>query len=308
MVNEFSFRLYAPPGSVKLSSGSSSGDSKGGLRRSTIAVFSKLPPGSRRFVLHALGKYAPWEEGFDHTPPSPEPGEVAATPDFVGIGTQKAGTTWWHEAICSHPGVYARPDIHKERHYFDRYAIRPFAREDSERYQGWFPRPPGRLAGEWTPDYLDMPWVPDLMSRAAPQAKLLVILRDPVERISSGLAHVRRAVGTVTPDDYRDAVTRGFYHEALSWWLSHFPREQILVLQYERCRIDPVGQIQRTYEFLGLDRFIPPALQVKINPSTQVQKLDQEARRRLTELYRPGVHALCDRFPDIELGLWPNFH
>lgn len=273
-----------------------------------VDVFAKLPPPARRFVLHALGRYAPWEEGFDHTPPRLEPGEVVAPPDFVGIGTQKAGTTWWYEAIRSHPGVYSRPDIHKERHYFDRFAIRRFAPEDSDRYQGWFPRLRGTLSGEWTPDYLNMPWVPELMSRAAPQAKLLVIFRDPVERIASGLAHVRRDRERVTPADYKDAVTRGFYHEPLCWWLRHFPREQFLVLQYERCLIDPVAQIRRTYEFLGLDPFVPRMLQERINPSSDVPKLDEETRRRLAELYRPDVEALCMCFPEIELGLWPNFH
>ncbi len=157
-------------------------------------------------MLHALGKFAPWEEGFDQKPPRLNPGEVLGAPDFVGIGAQKAGTSWWYQLICLHPDVYARPDIHKERHYFDRYAVRPYGPEQSERYRAWFPRPVGRLSGEWTPDYLSMPWVPDLMSRAAPEAKFLVILRDPVERIASGLAHVRRDAGSVALSDAKDHV------------------------------------------------------------------------------------------------------
>jgi hypothetical protein len=272
------------------------------------AAFLKLPPPARKSVLHAFGKYAPWEEGFDPTPPRVHPGEITGAPDFVGIGTQKAGTTWWYEAISSHPQVYSRPDVHKERHYFDRYAILPFGPEDSERYRGWFPRPPGTLTGEWTPDYLGLPWVPPLMSLAAPQTKLLVLLRDPVDRISSGLAHVRRDKGRVTLADHQDAVARGFYHESLTWWLRYFPLEQILLLQFERCLQDPVGQIRRTYEFLGLDPFVPRTLEEKINPSSGVEKMEEDTRQRLIELYLPDVHALCKSFPEIDLCLWSNFH
>ena len=41
--------------------------------------------------------------GFDPTPPQPEMGQIVGPPDFVGIGAQKAGTTWWFDAICAHP-------------------------------------------------------------------------------------------------------------------------------------------------------------------------------------------------------------
>jgi hypothetical protein len=279
-----------------------------GLRRHVSAAFMKLPPPARKSVLHAFHKYAPWEEGFDPTPPRVNPGEITAAPDFVGIGTQKAGTTWWYEAISSHPHVYSRPDIHKERHYFDRYAMLPFGPDDSKRYRDWFPRPHRMMSGEWTPDYLGMPWVPPLVSLAAPQAKLLVLMRDPVERISSGLAHARRDRGHVTLADQKDAVARGFYHEPLCWWLRHFPVEQILVLQFERCLQDPVGQISRTYEFLGLESFVPQTLVEKINPSSDVPKMEEDTRKRLTQLYLPDVLALCKSFPEIDLCLWPNFH
>ena len=152
-----------------------------------------------------------------------------------------------------------------------------------------------------------MPWVPPLVSLAAPQTKLLVLLRDPVDRISSGLAHVRRDKGRVTLPDYKDAVARGFYHDPLSWWLRHFSLDQILVLQFERCLQDPVGQISRTYEFLELEPFVPQTLEEKVNPSSGVPKLDEDARERLTQIYLPDVLALCQSFPEIDLCLWPNF-
>jgi len=146
------------------------------------------------------------------------------------------------------------------------------------------------------------------MFEAAPEAKLLVTLRDPVDRMASGLAHVRRDVGKVALSDEKDALIRGFYHEALCWWLRRFPREQILVLQYEQCLLEPDAQIRRTYRFLGLKPFVPRELSERVNPSSEVLTLDERTRRRLVGLYRPDVENLCNRFPEIDVGLWPNFH
>jgi hypothetical protein len=100
------------------------------LRRIAGPAFARLPPGARRSILHAFGKYGPWEDGFDPTPPQARKDEVTGPPDFVGIGTQKAGTTWWYDIICAHPDVYSRRDIHKERHFFGRYATRRFGPEE----------------------------------------------------------------------------------------------------------------------------------------------------------------------------------
>ena len=91
------------------------------LREHAREQFARLPPGVRRQVLHGLGRYAPWESGFDFTPPPLGPGEAVGPPDFVGIGVQKGGTTWWYDLLMTHPRLYARADIHKERHYFDRF-------------------------------------------------------------------------------------------------------------------------------------------------------------------------------------------
>ena len=71
--------------------------------------FLHLPPGVRRRVLHGMGRYAPWEAGFDFTPPPVGPGEETGPPDFVGIGVQKAGTTWWFELVLTHPDVSTPP-------------------------------------------------------------------------------------------------------------------------------------------------------------------------------------------------------
>jgi hypothetical protein len=277
------------------------------LRRTGVQAFSKLPPPVRLALLHARGRYAPWEEGFDFTPPALLPGEVAGAPDFVGIGVQKAGTTWWHGLVAAHPQVSARTDLHKERHFFDRFALHAFGPADVAGYHGWFPRQPGTLAGEWTPDYVHMPWVPVLMSQAAPKARLLVLLRDPVERLRSGLAHHRAQRGKVTAEVWADAVDRGFYDSQLRRWDSVFAADRVLVLQYERCMADPAGELARTYRFLGLDPFVPEGLIHRVSASKDRAPLPEDVRRRLVDLYAADVTALAKNYPDLEVDRWPNF-
>jgi hypothetical protein len=278
-----------------------------GLRGVAVPVFAKLPAAARRSILHAVGKYAPWEDGFDLTPPSAGSTEVTGPPDFVGIGAQKAGTTWWYEAICAHPDVFSRRDIHKERHFFGRYIARPFGPQECSLYHDWFPRPPGYVTGEWTPDYMHAPWVPSLLAQAAPRTRVLVLLRDPIERFRSGLAHQRRDRGRLTVEAYQDAVARGLYHDALRRWTAHFPREQILILQYERCRADPAGQLARTYRFLELEPFVVEGIDNRVNATAHALGLDQDVRRRLVDLYAPDVRALSKCVADLDLDLWPNF-
>ena len=277
------------------------------LRRTGVQAFSKLPPPARLAILHARGRYAPWEEEFDFTPPALGPGEVADAPDFVGIGVQKAGTSWWYELIAAHPQVSARPDLHKERHYFDRFAMKAFGPAEVAEYHGWFPRRPGTIAGEWTPDYVHMPWAPVLMADAAPEARLLVLLRDPVERLRSGLAHHRAQRGRVTAEVWADAVDRGFYDRELGRWASAYPAGQVLVLQYERCTADPAAELARTYRFLGLDPFVPDGLERRVSATKDRASLPEDVRRRLIDLYAADVTALAKNYPDLDLELWPDF-
>jgi hypothetical protein len=258
-------------------------------------------------VLHRFGRFAPWEDGFDFEPPALEPGEEVGPPDFVGIGVQKGGTSWWYELISDHPDVSARHDIHKERHYLSHCGTGPFGPAEVRRYQGWFPRVPGTITGEWTPDYLGYPWVPTLLARAAPEAKLLVILRDPVERFRSGVSFRLSMGAPANEDTVADAVRQGFYARWLHRFLASFSAEQLLVQQYERCAAEPATQLAITYRFLGLADHHPADLRRQINVSGEKLRLDPEARQRLIDLYAPDVDELISLFPHIDRSLWPNF-
>jgi len=276
------------------------------LRHHLRAGLARLPPGVRREVLHRLGRYAPWEVEFDFTPPRPGPGEETGPPDFVGIGAQKAGTTWWYELMMTHPRLSAPDGVHKERHFFDRFGARAMGPGDIGQYHGWFPRPPGTLTGEWTPDYMGYPWVPPLLARAAPDTRLLVLVRDPVDRFRSGLAHLDRMGQPRDGTALADAVRRGFYHRALEGWMDRVDAGAVLVLQYERCIADRDGQLDATFRHLGLEPHHPPP-ETRPAAGDRHQPLDEEVRRQLVELYAPDVTALADRFGQLDLTLWPNF-
>jgi hypothetical protein len=245
------------------------------------------------------------------TPPPLADGEEAGPPDFVGIGVQKAGTTWWYELILDHPDVASPQHIHKERHFFDRYATGSFGPADVERYHGWFPRRQGMVTGEWTPDYLSYPWAPGLLQAAAPDVRLLVLLRDPVERYLSGLAHLRRMGEDVGPTSLADAAQRGFYDRLLAPWVDRFGPQRLLVLQYERCVADPVDQLRSTFEFLGL-RDVRPTVRAtgtsgERSGPARSPDLGTEVAGRLTAMYEKDVEALAARLPGLDLALWPNF-
>jgi hypothetical protein len=179
---------------------------------------------------------------------------------------------------------------------------------DIAQYHGWFPRRTGTITGEWTPDYMAYPWVPPLLKRAAPEARLVVLLRDPVERFRSGLAHEERAGMDRDARVIADAVQRGFYHRALDQWLQHFDADQLLVLQFERCVTDPSAQLDRTLDHLGLERRPNMVSEVGRPPTVDTRPpLEEEVRVQLVKLYAPDVTALVARVPDIDLTRWPNF-
>jgi Sulfotransferase family len=234
-------------------------------------------------------------------------------PDFVGIGAQRCGTSWWYAAaIRSHPQVQGSA-LGKEVHFFDRFWRGEAPPDLAARYARLFPRPPDKLTGEWTPGYMADFWTPALLRAAAPDARLLVMLRDPVERYRSALAFVGRRAAEgegLRPASLREATWRGFYYEQLRRVLELYPREQVLVLQYERCAAEPIAEMERTCRFLGLRSRRRPSerLLSREGPAKQGGRpLEEATRCELTALYREEVRRLVELVPEIDLTLWPNF-
>lgn len=263
--------------------------------------------------------HSPCGRGPETAPPTPE-GLFTGPPDFVGIGAQRCGTSWWYTLISSHPkvfvpkhmlGLVSKNYMVKERHFFDNFFIADFNDEHVRAYHRWFPRPEDAITGEWTPRYAVDYWAPPLLARAAHEARLMMMLRDPVERYVSGMTHFRR-YGKLSNDLALCHLQRGLYHRQLSWWLEHFPRERFLVLQYEKCVADPAGELRRTFRFLGLDdgpRFSKQRLTTPVNPRGHIRPypLTEHHRRSLVAQLESDVFQLAKDFPEIDLSLWSNF-
>ena len=143
------------------------------------------------------------------------------------MGAQRAGTTWWYRGLEAHDRVVRPKGRRKELHYFNRFWQGEVPDDLVERYAELFPKPEGTITGEWTPRYMHDFWSLRLLARAAPDARILVLLRDPVERWRSGTARaVRLAEEAGEPIrlvQLSDAVWRGFYFEQLRRIFDLFP-------------------------------------------------------------------------------------
>jgi hypothetical protein len=234
----------------------------------------------------------------------------ARAPDFVGVGAQRCGTTWWFQLLLEHPQIRSPWHGRKELHAFDAFGGRPMTDADVADYYRNFVAEPGQLCGEWTPRYMTDPWTPRLLARAAPDARILVMLRDPVERFASGLSQRRKVDGWRIQLAASEAIERGRYASHLRMLLRHVPVEQVLVLQYERCVADPLGEYERTLRHLGADAFVPP------DPTRlRGNSLARHREPPWPDLLDALRAALVDEVTDlvdlcagaIDPALWPHF-
>jgi hypothetical protein len=241
-------------------------------------------------------------------------GASVGPPDFIGVGVHKAGTTWWWALLADHPEIDAVAR-RKELHLLDRMRDGPISDEQRDWYYRQFPRLPGHLAGEWTPRYMAMPPIPGVIASVAPEAKLLAIVRDPVERFRSGFKQWqeqarRRSLRRDDKVGRREALMRGFYGRQVERLVEAVGRDRLLVLQYERCVRAPAEEYARTLQYLGIPAHTPdPRLLTTRYNQTVGDKgaLSGKDEASLVAEYEPEVARLRALMPDLDLSLWPRF-
>lgn len=189
-------------------------------------------------------------------------------PDFIVIGAAKAATTWIAHQLRSMDDVYMPGP---EPHYFSR----EFYRGEGW-YQARFSGARGeRVIGEKSADYLASERAPARMAATLPRARLVVQLRNPVERAYSDYCMLFRR-GQVSGDIARqlhpattDAprfLNDGFYARHLARYLDHFPAEQLTVVLYEDIKERPAEVLDRTCAALGMARGgAPMPLDARVN-------------------------------------------
>jgi hypothetical protein len=231
-------------------------------------------------------------------------------PDFVGVGTQRSGTTWWFETLLGHPQIRA-PRGGKELHFFDRFCMQPMTDADVAAYHERFRHSPGSICGEWTPRYMRDFWTPPLLARAAPAAKLLAMFRDPVERFRSGVPHrISQMPGIRLESAVSNAIERGRYAAQLKRVLAYFDPARVLIIQYEKCVADPAGQYRRTLEFLGVDPSHRSDSFDALRGTSQASAkppLWEDLVAGLRAALEPEVAALAELAPEIDVSLWKHF-
>ena len=244
-------------------------------------------------------------------------------PDYIGVGTANAGCGWWHKLLLEHPAV-KRPAAGRSLEFFATFCTRAMTDDDIASYHAHFERGEREVIGEWTPDYIHQAWTPMLLKRTAPDAKLLVMLSNPVERYAATVAERRRKGDRDNEPSLAEALARGRYAEQLRGLLDYYARDHVLVLQLERCVEAPVAQYERSLRFLGVESAFRPET-MKTGPLQRARRrlagAEEPAvsppRRRRAELWPdteiPLIKALAEDVrelrelaPDLDLSLWPE--
>lgn len=239
-------------------------------------------------------------------------------PDYVGVGTLWAGAPWWHNVLLKHPDVERPPRSQRSLGFFQAFCQREMTEADVADYHARFPRRPGKLAGEWSQRYMFDFWTPRLLHRAAPEARLLVLVADPIERYRKKLGTELRERAPEHATYYMaETVTRGRYASQLEDLWRYYAPERTLVLQYEACRLDPVAEYRRTLRFLGLRDDYEPFTSLRTRVGTAVRRALTRREPR-TELWpdletalraelEDEVRELKRLVPELDLTLWPGF-
>jgi len=209
-------------------------------------------------------------------------------PTFIGIGAQKCASGWVYQVLQDHPeAVVSDP---KELNFFTYYYDRGY-----QWYESFFAGAGhAQAVGENSPSYFYDPLAPTRAFRYNPDFRIVVTLRDPVERAFSNHLHEVHAGHIGGPDL---SFERGFannemylyqsrYATHLKHWLRVFAREQILILLQEEIADDPRGSAKKLYVFLGISASHQSEFQNKrVNESADVHS------RSLDTLFKAAGRA-----------------
>lgn len=247
--------------------------------------------------------------------------DAGALPDFVIIGAQKCGTTFLYELLRRHDLIL--PAKRKEVHFFDVHFGKGV-----DWYRSHFLHPKRRndrmtITGEASPYYLYHPLAAGRAAEVLPEARLLVLLRNPVDRAYSDYHDKVRAgretlsfeealeaeegrirgerEKIISEGDYHSRslrrfsyLSRGLYVDQLIEWEKFFGRDQILVLRSEDLFKDTAGFLGRVFDYLDLPDQELEAPQKRRNVGDYKEPMNPATRERLEEYFEPHNRRLYE--------------
>lgn len=237
-------------------------------------------------------------------------------PSFFVVGTEKGGTTWLFHVLSQHPQIFL-PDT-KELGFFNARNSE-MIETDRFRKRGWswylrfFAHRGDKIAGDITPMYLCDELAPGRIRAFYPEAKIIAILRNPVDRAIShywmkwNMGKVALSLDEVAADTSHYILQRGLYSAQIARYLALFPSDQILFLTFEELMRDRARQVARICSFLGTSDsdFGDIELDEPVNAATAYRaravynlgvglsgfaRRSEIGNRLVTALKRAGVH------------------
>ncbi|QXD16193.1 sulfotransferase [Rhodocaloribacter litoris] len=227
---------------------------------------------------------------------------LPVVPDFLIIGAMKSGTTTLHHLLEQHPDVYIPRG---ELHFFaiDDLDAFPQAQWDGcwveqdfesffDVYAAWYARhfalsKPDQIKGEDSATYLSSRLAIDRIARYASEAKLIVLLRDPVARTYSHYWHwVRTGRAIASFEDsirygHGNLLQRSYYEEHLRYCLERFSRKQVKILIFEHFIRNQLAVLREVLEFIG----VPFIADIKVGQHANPGRYPRFPRLKCLENY-----------------------
>ncbi|MEG5057912.1 tetratricopeptide repeat protein [Microcoleus sp. A2-C5] len=223
-------------------------------------------------------------------------------PKFIIIGSQRCGTTSLYTYLAEHPQILT--PIKKEMDFFSWHFHRGI-----DWYLAHFPlMPEGEefVTGEASPSYFDCREAPERVYSACPEAKLIVLLRNPVDRaishfyrlkelnwegrsldraISDEIERLNQNPEYIIGEEPGNYLARGRYIEFIKNWLAFFPPEQLLILKSEDFYGNVGETVQQVLAFLDLPEYQLSEYQ-NANPGVY-QRVNESVRELLSDYFKP---------------------
>jgi hypothetical protein len=241
-------------------------------------------------------------------------------PNFMIIGTAKGGTTSLFNYLTEHPSVAA--PLRKEISFFSTHF-----QKGINWYKLHFPTKkeisgqiPALITGEASPYYLSHPLAAARAKKILPNVKLIVLLRNPIDRAISNYLHIVRLKHEKETFDkaiemeflrtegeeekilsnenyfslshqYHSYLKRGLYCNELESWFKEFPKEQFLILNSEEFYENPSRVFLETINFLGLEKWEPESYKT-FNKTKDSLNISAETKAKLIAYFKPHNEKL----------------